>query len=53
LHWNDAARELTIAPRTGEFPGMLRDRTFNVSLPGGTPQTVSYQGNELKVRLEK
>ena len=30
LHWDDAARKLTIGERKGEFPGMLRDRTFHV-----------------------
>jgi alpha-D-xyloside xylohydrolase len=28
--WDDAARTLTIGPRKGDFPGMMKDRTFNV-----------------------
>ena len=28
--WNEAGQTLTIGDRTGEFPGMLKDRTFNV-----------------------
>ena len=32
LHWDDAARTLTIGDRKGQFPGMLQDRTFRVVL---------------------
>ena len=32
LHWDDAARTLTIGARTGSFPGMLQERTFRVVL---------------------
>ena len=28
--WDDAAKTLTIGARKGEFPGMLKERTFNV-----------------------
>jgi alpha-D-xyloside xylohydrolase len=30
LHWDDAARTLTIGDRKGQFPGMLESRTFRV-----------------------
>jgi alpha-D-xyloside xylohydrolase len=30
LHWNDAARTLTIGDRKGKFPGILENRTFRV-----------------------
>jgi alpha-D-xyloside xylohydrolase len=30
--WNDASRTLTIGKRVGEFPGMLKERTFNIVL---------------------
>ncbi|MEO8541470.1 MAG: glycoside hydrolase family 31 protein [bacterium] len=30
LRWNEARKTLTIGARTGEFPGMLRERTFRV-----------------------
>ena len=32
LHWDDAARTLTIGDRKGQFPGMLESRTFHVVL---------------------
>ncbi len=32
LHWDDAARILTLEQREGSFPGMLKSRTFRVSV---------------------
>lgn len=32
LHWDNARRTLVIGARTGAFPGMLRERTFEVVL---------------------
>ncbi|MGO8682098.1 MAG: DUF5110 domain-containing protein, partial [Limisphaerales bacterium] len=63
IHWNDAARTLTIGKREGRFPGMLAKRTFNVvrvakDKPAGfsfTPKadrSVAYQGKEVKVKFE-
>jgi alpha-D-xyloside xylohydrolase len=60
--WDDAAKTLTIGPRQGDFPGMLKERTFNVVLVknthgngiavAGTPdQVVKYSGTELKVKM--
>lgn len=34
FHWDDTKRQLTIEDRKGSFPGMLKDRTFNVVLVG-------------------
>lgn len=34
LHWNDAAKTLTVGAREGSFPGMLAERTFKVVLVG-------------------
>ena len=30
ISWNDAKQTLEIGKRTGEFPGMLKERTFNI-----------------------
>jgi alpha-D-xyloside xylohydrolase len=30
ISWNEAKRTLTIGGRTGEFPGMLKERTFHI-----------------------
>lgn len=60
--WNDASRILTIADRKGEFPGMLKERTFNVVLVNenhgtgveivSTPdKVIKYDGTRLRIRL--
>jgi alpha-D-xyloside xylohydrolase len=63
VQWDDAAKTLTIGSRKGSYPGMLRQRTFNIVLvskdkPVGfsftpTPdQTVSYVGKSIKITLK-
>jgi len=62
--WSDSARTLTIGQRSGEFPGMRKDRTFMVVIvrPGhGTgidmtlhpDQVVSYSGEPEIVHLRR
>jgi len=34
LAWNDGEKTLTISDRKGEFPGMLKERNFNVVIVG-------------------
>lgn len=61
FEYDDAAKTLTIGDRSGEFPGMLTDRSFNVVLV--TPEnaaafpkapkgvTVDYHGTIVAVKL--
>ncbi len=60
LHWNDAKQTLTIGDRKGEFPGMLRTRTFQIVFVGQNhgvgvrptdrpDKVVEYSGKELVV----
>ncbi len=60
--WNDTSRTLTIGRRSGDFPGILKDRKFRIVLvrPGHgtgfgmtlqTDQIVSYSGNPETVHL--
>jgi alpha-D-xyloside xylohydrolase len=62
LHWNDRARTLTIGKRHGAFPGMLKERTFQVVIvtkdkPVGftfepkPDQTVRYDGTAVDLKL--
>jgi len=62
LRWNDATRTLTIGKREGGFPGMQKERSFEVVLvskpkPVGfsfTPKadkTVRYDGTAVDVKL--
>lgn len=61
IHWNDAEHALTIGARHGEFPGMLRERKFQVVVvradhgvsvePTSAPdQVVSYSGAAVTVK---
>jgi alpha-D-xyloside xylohydrolase len=62
LKWNDAEKTLTIGNRQGDFPGMLKERTFRivrVSSKNGTgiepaklAETFQYSGKELKIILK-
>jgi alpha-D-xyloside xylohydrolase len=60
IHWDDAARTLTVGERKGQFPGMLERRTFRVVFVGeghgvGIGQTaepdkiVQYSGKSITV----
>jgi len=59
--WNDRARTLTIGARQGEFPGMLKTRTFRIVLvaPGAgtgietatTTFEVRYDGHSVEKRV--
>lgn len=44
IHWDDAARTLTIGARQGSFSGMLAKRTFRVNVVGGRSFQVKYSG---------
>ncbi len=53
--WNDKSRTLTIDDRKGTYPGMLKNRNFNVVLMsnggGASPVTVPYDGSKKSVKL--
>jgi alpha-D-xyloside xylohydrolase len=60
LHWDDAARTLTIGDRKGQFPGMLESRTFHVVFVGENhgvgvapaeraDKVVQYSGKQITV----
>ncbi len=62
IRWNDATRTLTIGKREGTFPGMQKQRTFEVVLVAkGKPvgftfapkadKSVRYEGGAVDVKL--
>jgi alpha-D-xyloside xylohydrolase len=62
LTWSETDRALTIGARTGEYQGMLTERTLNVVIVsrdkpvkldfGRTPEkTVIYTGEEIKLQF--
>jgi alpha-D-xyloside xylohydrolase len=63
IRWNDASKTLTIGKRQGSFPGMLKERTFNVvlvskdkpvsfSFTSRVDRTVRYSGSAVELRLQ-
>ena len=60
LHWNDAARTLTIGARQGRFPGMLDQHRFNIVVVGekrgdgikeSVPtRSVDYSGDRVEIK---
>lgn len=60
MNWNEGNKVLTIKDRKGNFPGMLKDRTFRVVWvspkngigiePAQTAETVKYSGKEIKIK---
>jgi alpha-D-xyloside xylohydrolase len=62
IHWDDAARTVTIGARVGSYPGMAAGHTFNVVIVGsghgtgadatGTPdKVVHYAGAKTEARF--
>jgi len=59
MSWNEAEKTLTIKDRKGDFPGMLKDRTFRVVWvtpkngigvePAKLAETVQYSGKEVRI----
>ncbi len=49
MHWDDAARTLTVGVRAGSFPKMLPTRHLVVVLPGGARKAVTYTGRPVRV----
>lgn len=50
--WNDRRKQLTISEVSGEYPGMLAERTFRVRTAGTDKVTeVNYSGKAVTVTL--
>jgi alpha-D-xyloside xylohydrolase len=49
MHWNDAARTLTIGQREGSYPGMRSSRSFEVVVSGKATK-VTYSGEAVTVK---
>jgi alpha-D-xyloside xylohydrolase len=60
MSWNEAEKSFAIGDRKGEFPGMLKDRTFRIVWvsekdgvgiePAGQAATIKYNGKEIKIK---
>jgi len=59
MDWNEATKTLIIKNRNGEFPGMLKDRTFHIVWvnatngqgiePGLKFEIIKYSGQEISI----
>ena len=49
FRWDNKAGTLTIADRQGNYPGMLQQHQFSITLPDGRQKTVSYDGHSQTV----
>jgi alpha-D-xyloside xylohydrolase len=49
FRWDDRNHTLTIANRQGNYPGMLQQRQFSITLPDGRQKTVNYDGHSQTV----
>lgn len=53
LHWDDAARTLTLSSREGSYPGMEQRRRFYIRLPGWPEAIpVDYDGHCMSVAID-
>jgi len=62
FNWNDANKTLTISDCKGEFPGMLKNRKFQIVLvneqngagmnPVGKAKSIKYSGKKLVLKLK-
>jgi len=60
ISWNEANKTLIIKDRKGEFPGMLKNRTFRIVFvsatngkgiePAAKAQILNYSGQEISIR---
>jgi len=61
--WTDASQTLSIGARSGSFPGMVRERTFNIVLVGkghgvgeapvvSADRVVRYNGEAISVNFK-
>ena len=51
FQWNDSKKVLTIGDRQGNYPGMLKTRTFTIVMPNGQQKQVGYSGSKTEIRL--
>lgn len=60
MNWNEKDKTFTISDRKGDFPGMLKDRTFQIVwvtdkngtgiAPAKKAETINYSGKEVRIK---
>ena len=52
FHWDNANNTLTIGKQKGNYPGIIKDRQFNIVTPNGKIHHMNYNGNEIKAHIQ-
>ena len=52
FHWDNANNTLTIGKQKGNYPGIIKDRQFNIKTPNGKIHHMNYNGNEIKAHIQ-
>ena len=51
FHWDDANKILTIGKQEGNYPGIIKERQFNIVTPNGKKYHINYNGSEIKAHI--
>ena len=51
LHWDNANNILTIGKQEGSYPGIIKERQFDIVTPNGKKYHIDYKGNEIKAHI--
>ena len=49
--WDDANKILTIGKQEGNYPGIIKNRQFNIVTPNGKKYHINYNGSEIKTHI--
>src|SRR5574344_1279357 len=52
FHWDNANNTLTIGKQKGNYPGIIKDRQFNIVTPNGKKYHINYNGSEIKAHIQ-
>ena len=52
FHWNNANKTLTIGKQEGNYPGIIKERQFNIVTPNGKKYHINYNGSEIKAQIQ-
>jgi len=51
FHWDDANKILTIGKQEGNYPGIIKERQFDIVTPNGKKYHINYDGSEIKAHI--
>lgn len=61
MKWDDQNRTLIIGKREGQYPGMLKERNFHITVLGNgkniqsslnnSDQVIIYKGKEIRIKM--